>query len=303
MHSKSPKVSVVIPTYNGMKYLPKTLASVLDQTFQDFEVLIVNDGSPDNVIEWASSICDSRVRLISQENQGIAIARNTGILNSKGEYIALLDHDDLWEATKLDKQLQVFESNPSLGLVSTWTIFFDDKDNSELSIDKTVYPTGDVSRIAILKQLIMSASCPMIHRKCFDAVGLFDPDLSGADDWDMWVRIAFKYPFGLVQEPLVRYRVHANNTSKDYKAMALRIDRAIEKVFSWIPPDLAWTKNRNYCGANLYIASIARSIGEYNQSIYYQLRAFKFSPRSCFNIEYFKTVLRDLAKLTHLKTN
>ncbi|MCJ8280869.1 MAG: glycosyltransferase family 2 protein, partial [Rivularia sp. ALOHA_DT_140] len=120
-----PKVSVIIPAYNAMGFLPETLESVLQQTFTDFEILIINDGSSDDIVEWASKISDSRVRLITQINQGVSAARNTGIRNSQGEYIAFLDADDLWEPTKLEKQVNCLKANPGVGLVYTWTTFID----------------------------------------------------------------------------------------------------------------------------------------------------------------------------------
>jgi glycosyltransferase involved in cell wall biosynthesis len=116
-----PKVSVVIPAYNAMTYLPETVASVLQQTFSDFELIIVNDGSSDNVMAWASGLEDPRAKLISQENGGVSKARNTGIAQAQGQYIAFLDADDLWEPTKLKKQVHCLETNPSVGLVYTWT--------------------------------------------------------------------------------------------------------------------------------------------------------------------------------------
>jgi glycosyltransferase involved in cell wall biosynthesis len=119
------KVSVIIPAYNAMNYLPETLKSVLRQTFTDFEILIIDDGSSDNLVQWVSQLVDPRIKLISQNNQGVSVARNTGITHAQGEFIAFLDADDLWEATKLEKQLHTLEDNPAVGLVYTWTAFID----------------------------------------------------------------------------------------------------------------------------------------------------------------------------------
>jgi glycosyltransferase involved in cell wall biosynthesis len=124
-----PKVSVIIPAYNAMTYLPETLESVLNQTFTDFEVLIINDGSCDGVDEWASHIQDSRVRLISQANQGLPGARNTGIWHSKGEYLAFLDADDIWESSKLEKQVKCLDKNLNVGMVSSWISTIDPNGN------------------------------------------------------------------------------------------------------------------------------------------------------------------------------
>ena len=101
-----PKVSVIIPTYNAMTYLPETVESVLRQTYSNFELLIIDDGSSDQTVQWVSQLVDSRVRLISQENQGASVARNTGIAHAQGEYVAFLDADDLWEPTKLEQQVR-----------------------------------------------------------------------------------------------------------------------------------------------------------------------------------------------------
>ena len=125
-----PQITVVIPVHNGMEYLPQTLETVLAQTFRDLEILIVNDGSTDNIIKWSHTLEDSRIRLISQPHQGISIARNRGISQARGNYIAFLDSHDLWQPTKLAKQLAVFKANPQVGLVYTWTTVIDFKNRS-----------------------------------------------------------------------------------------------------------------------------------------------------------------------------
>ncbi len=123
------KVSVIIPAYNAMNYLPKTVESALRQTFTDFEVIIVNDGSSDDIEKWVDTITDNRVKLIYQKNQGAATARNTGIAHAKGEYIAFLDSDDLWQPNKLKKQVDCLDNNQDLGLVYTWISSIDAKGN------------------------------------------------------------------------------------------------------------------------------------------------------------------------------
>jgi glycosyltransferase involved in cell wall biosynthesis len=167
-----PKVTIIIPAYNAMKYLPETLESVQEQTLTDFEVLIINDGSSDGIVEWASQITDLRVRLISQENQGTAVARNTGIVESQGEYIAFLDADDIWEPTKLEKQAQCLDNNPLVGLVDAWTAFIDEngkltglvmKHETEGDVYKEVVETCDSS--------VCCGSSPMIRRSCFGHLG------------------------------------------------------------------------------------------------------------------------------------
>ncbi len=138
----TPKVSVVIPAYNAMTYLPETITSVLQQTYTDFEVVVVNDGSTDKIEEWIVQISDPRIKLVSQANLGLAGARNTGIRESQGKYLAFLDADDLWEPTKLEKQVKILEKNPEVGLVYTWVTY----------IDETGQSTG---RVFDLRQRVM----------------------------------------------------------------------------------------------------------------------------------------------------
>ena len=291
----TPTVSVIIPAYNAMAFLPETLDSVLDQTFKDFEVIIVNDGSRDNIVEWATTITDSRVRLISQANQGVSQARNTGILNSKGQYLAFLDADDIWEPSKLEKQVSAFEANPELGLVDT-LVFIVDQRNNILYKAGSSYEEGNVLRRAIEENLVMCGSSPMIRCQCIEKVGLFDTDLHGPEDWHMWARIAIHYPFKVIAEPLVRYRHHPSSLSRNWNRMSIETNKAIEKVFTIVPSDLLWVKKRTQARANLYCAQLARLGGEYMQSLYYCMRAFSYSPQVCFTEDYLRLVMKNLLR-------
>ncbi len=248
-----PKVSVIIPAYNAMSYLPETLESVLQQTFTDLEILIVNDGSSDNIVEWASSLTDPRIKLISQSNQGVSIARNTALSNAKGEYIAFLDADDLWEQTKLEKQVQFLDNHPTVGLVATWMILTDENNNplSEVKID---FKQGNIRKEIIEISLIPCGSIPMVRRVCFDEVGLFDSTLRFGEDWEMWTRIAANYDFGLIKELLVYYRQHSKNSSKNSQEILPDFDRLIEKMFSSASAELLPIKAKTYGRMNLYIA-------------------------------------------------
>ena len=199
-----PKVSVVIPAYNAMPYLPQTLNSVLGQSLTDFEVLIIDDGGTDHIQTWfAQSVIDLRVKLISQINQGLSGARNTGITNAQGEYVVFLDADDLWAPTKLEKQVHSLDKNLAVGLVYNWTAL----------IDAAGEPTGRIMggdiEGNVLEQILQRniIDCPsvLVRRKCFENVGMFDCTLRSVEDWDMWIRIAERYPFAVTKEPLVYY--------------------------------------------------------------------------------------------------
>ena len=165
-----PKVSVVIPAYNAMPFLSKTLDSVLGQTFSDFEVLVINDGSTDDIEAWVSGLTDRRVTMINQENQGCAIARNTGVFVSNGDYIAFLDADDIWEPTKLEKQVCILETRPNVGLVNTWISHID---GEGVSLEKLGTPDaeGYVWEAVIDDYPSMCGSTPIVRRQCCESVG------------------------------------------------------------------------------------------------------------------------------------
>lgn len=285
-----PKVSVVIPAYNAMTYLPATLESVLGQTFTDFEVLIVNDGSGDRIVEWAEGVTDARVKLISQVNQGVSAARNTGIAHAQGEYVAFVDADDLWEATKLEKQVRCLDENLDAGLVYTWTALID----SEGLPTGRIYAShaqGNVWQQLIEDDMISTGSSTMVRRGCFDVAGLFDPSLAFAEDLDMWLRIAWHYPFAVVKEPLTLYRQHMNNVTKNRQKMIQSLRKVIEKAFENVELDLLHLRNRAYVSVFLGSAWTAIDEGDYLQAIHYRTLAVLQNPQIRFSEKYLRLSL------------
>lgn len=282
------KVSVIIPAYNAMVYLPETMKSVLKQTYDDFEVIVVNDGSSDQTEQWVSQITDPRVRLICQRNQGSSAARNTGINQARGEYIAFLDADDLWEPTKLEKQVHCLEQDPEAGLVYTWTALIDEKGESRGKVIAN-YAEGNVWKTLIECNILECGSTPMIRRCCFESVGVFDINLGSlCDDWEMWIRIASRYSFKVVKEPLVYYRAHSNSTSKNWELMEQAYSKTIEKVFSSAQSDLLYLKSRSYGYANLCLAwkPLQSQENSYKKAIHFCQQALKHYPQLRFSREY-----------------
>jgi len=285
-----PKVSVVIPAYNAMAYLPETLESVLKQTFTDFEVLIVNDGSSDHIVEWATDITDPRVKLISQENQRVSVARNTGIANAQGEYIAFLDADDLWEPTKLEKQVRCLDDKPEVGLVYTWTLLVD-QDNNPTGRTFASHAEGNVWEEVVANDMISSGSSPMVRRSCFETVGVFDRNLAYAPDRDMWVRIAFRYPFAVIKEPLLRYRQLPNSFSRNRQGMIQDLRQVTEKAFQSVPLELLYVRNRCYATINLGLAWLGIDDGDYKKAIHFRRQAFLHHPQVCFSENFLRLSL------------
>lgn len=288
-----PKVSVVIPAYNAMNYLPATMGSLLNQTFEDFEVIVVNDGSSDETEEWVSQIENSKIKLISQENKGLAGARNTGIAHAKGEYIAFLDADDLWEPTKLEKQVTVLEENPEVGLVYTWVALIDEQGEFTGRIFKN-NAEGDVWNQLTERNIVECGSVAMVRRSCFETVGIFDRNLrSFVEDWDMWLRIASRYSFKLIKEPLVYYRQISTSASRNWEAMEQSFRMVIEKAFACAPSELLYLKKRSYGAATLCLAwkALQSQSQDYKKANDFLQQALAYNPQLRFSKEYVRLSL------------
>ncbi len=275
-----PKVSVIIPAYNAMNYLSETLDSVLKQTFTDFEVLIINDGSSDGIVEWFSGFREKRVQLISQANQRIAAARNTGISHAKGEYIAFLDADDLWESTKLEKQVRFLEEHSSVGIVHTWTRLIDPKSQPTGRILKSP-AEGNAWQHLIQKNTIVTSSA-MIRSVCFHAGGL-SQDLHYCEDTDLWIRLAASYTFGIVKEPLTSYRLHPGTLSTNCPEVLQSFRILIERAFESVPTELLYLRNRAYGHQILYLAWRSLNNKDYKQAIDYRDLALAYYPEIIFS--------------------
>lgn len=288
-----PKISVIIPAYNAMAYLPKTIKSVLNQTFDDFEVIVINDGSSDGIENWFSHLQEPRVKLISQENKGLAGARNTGIATSKSEYIAFLDADDLWEPTKLAKQLHIMEKYPEVGLVYTWVALINEKGEFTGRIFENS-AEGYVWKQVIERNVVECGSVALVRRQCFETCGVFDQNLrSFVEDWDMWLRIASVYPFKVVKEPLVYYRQLSTSASRNWEAMEQSFRIVLEKAFAAAPPDLLYLKGRGYSLANLCLAwKVLQSRDpDYKKANYFYQQALVQNPWLRFSKEHIRITL------------
>lgn len=284
------RVSVVIPTYNSMAYLPETMATVLSQTHPDFEVIVINDGSTDNTQEWVSQINDSRVKLVSQENRGLAGARNRGIEESQGEYLAFLDADDLWQPSKLAEQANMLDNHPEVGVVCTWVTYINQAGDSTGRIAKN-HHEGHIWQQLTQSNLVECGSVAMVRRECLTKCGVFDCNLgSFVEDWDMWLRIARHYQFKVVQQPLVAYRQIASSASRNWQAMAQSYQLVLEKAFSTASWSELPLRNRSYGTANLVLAwkALQCLAQDYQQAKYFRSLALKHDPWLFWSKEYFR---------------
>src|SRR5262249_23269523 len=216
-----PKVSVIIPTHNRAHFLRGAIFSVLNQTFQDFEIVVVDDASTDNTAKVVAAFNDDRIRFIQHDtNKGGSAARNTGILASKCDYIAFLDDDDEWLPDKLRKQMEILVASlPEVGGVYTGCL---DVDKVSGKVIRQRIPTkrGNLSRELLIENCVGGTSAMLLRKVCLQKVGLFDETLPRSQDYDLWIRISREFLFECAQEPLFKYNVHGKKISTDLRAVA-----------------------------------------------------------------------------------
>jgi len=207
-----PLVSVIIPTYNRWPRLRDAVDSVLGQSFRDFELIVVDDGSGDGTVEKLAAY-GSSVQLFSQPRRGVAAARNLGTHHSKGAYIAFLDSDDLWNPSKLEVQVAFMRVHPDAQICQTEEIWV--RNGRRVNPKKKHRkPSGDVFR-ASLDLCLVSPSAALMTREMFDRVGGFDESFPVCEDYDLWLRVARDVPIHLIPEPLVIKRGgHADQLSR-----------------------------------------------------------------------------------------
>lgn len=203
-----------MPAYNAEAFIAETIQSALDQTYRDLEIIVVDDGSSDGTVARVGAFGD-RVRLHQQRNGGVARARNTGVSLARGEWIAFLDADDLWLPEKIERQLAV--STDAMTFTNRYNIG-DRGDLPEVQTDCQPMSGGDIFE-ALLSANFITTTSVMIRRDLFERLGGFDLRFNGAEDWDLWLRVAEDHTIGFCPEPLVRYRLHAGGISRNFSRM------------------------------------------------------------------------------------
>lgn len=211
-----PLVSILVPTYRGECYIAQAIDSALAQTYSHFELLIVNDGSPDRVVEVIQPyLTDTRVKYFEQPNAGVAAARNTALGHAKGKYVGFLDQDDEWLPHKLALQVEYLEAHPDIALVhgrqdcvdNDGQLLADDFINIEPISGHCFPQLFEKNRIAVLTVLIRHAA--------IREAGGFNPRASRADDYELWLRVTLRHPIAFLDQVVARYRVHGTNASHD----------------------------------------------------------------------------------------
>ncbi|MBD2513109.1 glycosyltransferase [Nostoc muscorum FACHB-395] len=250
-----PTVSVIIPTYQRGHLVSQAINSVLAQTYKDYEIIVINDGSQDNTPQVLAEFSDRRITAIHQANQGLSAARNAGIRSARGKYIAFLDDDDLWEPQKLEKQIPVLEANPRIGLIYSDSLFFSDKRGLLPGSYNTAFPTPNLQVLwTLFRYNYIPVLTVVVRRDCLDKVGLFDETLRYCGDYDLWLRLIEKFPIYFLNQPLARYRRSPNSLSQDGEQVFTNHLRAKEKVIDRNPEFLKFPMNfLDPCLYNIYL--------------------------------------------------
>ncbi|MBI4357836.1 MAG: glycosyltransferase family 2 protein [Candidatus Omnitrophica bacterium] len=271
-----PKVSVITPTHNRCRLLPKAIESVRAQTFGDWELLVIDDGSVDStaqvVGDWVGK--DSRIKYIYQRNAGCAAARNRGLREAKGEYIAFLDDDDVFLPTKLEIQAQFLDEHSDYGFVYSDVDLVDQE-------GRYLRRTPAVPQRTFL-EIIMGFEPPptslLIRRECFDHVGNFYTELRGTDDYDMWLRIATEFQFAYLPTQVALYVWHGHNLTRNQKKTVENLVLIYKRL---LKQDLGMAERKQIVRAVMQFtywnADRKLSDRQYKEAFFYYQMALKFS--------------------------
>lgn len=278
----APRCTVVIPAYNAAGTLQETLASVFAQTYRDYEIIVVDDGSTDTTPQLLEDYGEA-LQVVHKPNEGRpAAARNRGVAAARGEYIAFLDADDLWRPEKLARQIDLMEANPRLGLCFTAAAIIDEGGH-QVRINRCM-PTARGKIYDLLStRNVMVGSSVMIRRRAIEAVGGFDEGLTSIENWDLWIRIAHDWEVDHVDEPLTAYRQHAGNRSVNVELRRRNIFRILERHHDPADRSTAGRRRRRDAYFNAYFTVLGigyfsrLEMGDARRAFW---RAFRLKPRA-----------------------
>jgi glycosyltransferase involved in cell wall biosynthesis len=287
--SRMATVDVIIPSFNAAKYLPAAIESVISQTFDDWQILLVDDGSIDNTAEVVVPFLNrlgSKIKYIQQENRGVSAARNTGILASTAEFLALLDADDVWLPCRLSESLKVLAERPKAGL--SYGLIRNIDPEGRLGspwAGNLTNAEGHIAPHIYMRRVELPSPTITLRRKCIDEVGKFDESLRVTEDRDLWLRIALRYEVAFVPMVLAFYRVSPSSLSTDPKQMLQAQLKFIRKHYG---ADGCGLRSRQAALALCYKqqADNLKMRGRASAALWSSLRAVTLYP---LNIDNFRT--------------
>jgi glycosyltransferase involved in cell wall biosynthesis len=271
-------ISAIIPTYNYGRFLREAIDSVLAQTYPVLELIVVDDGSTDDTPQILASYGD-RVRAIFQTNGGVGVARNRGIAQARGEYVAFLDSDDVWLSRKLEKEIALFDADPDLGLVHSGAETFDNSGKT-LVVSLSGMEGWIGPELLRLDQTVIAApgSGTIVPKRIAEEIGGFDPELQPSEDWDFCYRIATRYRVGFVPEVLVRYRMHGSGIHLNIPRMENGMLMALEKAFRSPDPAVQSLRKHAYGRIHRILAGCYFQRGETRNFFRHMLKSVRYDP-------------------------
>jgi glycosyltransferase involved in cell wall biosynthesis len=304
-----PLVSVIVPAYNAEDFIAQTLDSIISQTYQNIEILVVDDGSEDRTPEIVESFAqrNQRITLLRQANAGVAAARNLAIEKSSGEYMAPIDADDIWYPQKLEKQVEcMLKGGPSVGLVYARSVIIDENNSVLKKIMSYLDPVssvieGDVYAALVYTNFVGNASVPLIRRSCLERVGGYNYQLreqkaQGCEDWDIYLRIAEFYQLRVVPEYLIGYRETISSMSCNCTSMAKSYQLVLEDVEQRHPeiPSFIYKWSRS----NFYVYLIHQSLrtGQHWSTLYWLYKAFRVDSLNLLNFNLYEVGIKSILK-------
>lgn len=273
MDVQNPLISVVIPTYNRGYLIDRAIKSVLNQTYKEFEIIVVDDGSIDNTKEVIESFRDERIRYIQyKDNKGANVARNIGIRAAKGDYIAFQDSDDEWLPQKLEKQITILkDAPPDVGLV--YTSFWRINGDKRLYIpSKDIEPKEGYIHVNLLKGNFISTQTILLRKKCFEKAGMFDEALPRLQDWDMVIRLSKHYLIRIIDLPLVNSYYNHESVSGNCGSLIEAYKIIINKYDDDLKKNNFISKHYYLLGHLLYVS------GDSKDGNKYLIRAYRYNP-------------------------
>ena len=292
-----PLISVIIPTFNCEKYIAQTIESVLKQTYRNFEIIVIDDGSTDNTKKVIEKFINSKkLRYIYQKNSGQSTARNKGIDESSGEYIAFLDADDFWKSEKLEKQVDVLK-NKKIGICYTDVEFMDDKTGEIIPVYRN-RKHNQLRRGKIYKYLVFYNFIPfagiMVRKECIEKIGGFDKKIKMGDDWDLLLRLSVHYEFDYINEKLLLYRTgRKNQLSTKLEIRFKEQDKIIEKFFRQNSTLLDISYRKKTKAFRSRERGVEYSTINFKRSLNYYCEACKLEPLNIINYKgILKLILR-----------
>jgi len=296
-----PEISVVMSVYNEEHFIQRAVDSILNQTYRNFEFIIINDGSTDSTGEILESYNDSRIHLIHQENLGLTESLNKGIRLAKGEFIARMDGDDISRPQRLAKQVAFLDIHPDVGLLGT---FVEHMDEEGQFIKTYTYPTtSDKIREVLWHDCPLCHSSVIFRKICIDTVGVYREKIGPAEDYDLWFRISEHFEVANIPEPLHRFRIDPYGISLSRRFHQIRSSMLVRRLarerrqlgndslerlneneircyLEHLLPETSQNRKKVLNDNYLYIAETAYATNKFSKSLEWLFKAFWLQPLS-----------------------